>query len=167
MMHIELASTIKLVVFDFDGVFTDNTVVIDQNGIESVKCCRSDGLGISNLFSMGIEVRIVSTEINPVVSTRANKLKIPCMQGVEDKSIAIYALAKELNISLDQIAFVGNDINDINALKIVGLPIAVSDAYPEIKKYTLYTTKKSGGYGAVREVCDLICEVKSNKRINS
>jgi YrbI family 3-deoxy-D-manno-octulosonate 8-phosphate phosphatase len=70
-------------------------------------------------------------------------------------------------LALDQIAFIGNDINDISALKIVGLPIAVSDAYPEIKKYTLYTTKKSGGYGAVREVCDLICEVKSNKRINS
>ena len=164
MLTIELLSTIKLIVFDFDGVFTDNTVIVDQHGVESVKCWRSDGLGISNLLSLGVEVRIVSSEVNPVVNARAKKLKIACIQAVEDKADTILAISKELNISLDEIAYVGNDINDIGALKIVGFPIAVLDAYPDIQQYVFYITKKAGGFGAVREVCDLICDAKSKKR---
>jgi 3-deoxy-D-manno-octulosonate 8-phosphate phosphatase (KDO 8-P phosphatase) len=154
---------VKLAIFDFDGVFTDNCVYVNQDGVESVRCWRSDGLGIANLLSAGVEILILSTETNPVVTARANKLKIACMQGVQDKANAIFSLSKELNINLNEIVYVGNDSNDICALKIVGFPIAVSDANPDIRKHVFYTTKKAGGLGAVREVCDLIFDAKSQK----
>mgnify|MGYP000669194220 CR=1 FL=1 len=147
---------VKLVIFDFDGVFTDNSVYISQDGIESVKCHRSDGLGISKLRSLKIPTYIISTESNIVVSVRAKKLKIPVFQNIKDKSESVKLLCNELSIKLENTMFVGNDINDIPALKIVGFPVAVSDAYDEIKPHVIYKTKKKGGFGAVREICDLI-----------
>ncbi|HAU1685168.1 TPA: HAD hydrolase family protein [Legionella pneumophila] len=154
-------SNIKMVIFDFDGVFTDNTVFISQEGIESICCWRSDGLGLTRLKSIGILPLILSTEANPVVSVRASKLKIECWQGIENKALAIEKICQEYEIKLSEIAFVGNDINDICAFKIVGVPIAVGDAYPEVFPYIMYQTKKHGGRGAVREVCDLIYQVKT------
>lgn len=148
--------TIRLVAFDFDGVFTDNTVYVSQEGIESVRCWRSDGIGLTRLRSAGVETLILSTEVNPVVTVRANKLKTRCVQGVDDKAAAIEQHCKALGVQLAETAFVGNDVNDIPALRKVGLPIAVADAYPEILPYVRYQTVKPGGYGAVREVCDLI-----------
>ena len=147
---------VKLVIFDFDGVFTDNSVYISNDGIESVKCHRSDGLGISKLKSIKIPTYIISTESNIVVSVRAKKLKIPVFQNIKDKSESVKLLCKELSVKLENTMFVGNDINDIPALKIVGFPIAVFDAYDEIKPHVIYKTKKRGGFGAVREICDLL-----------
>jgi len=147
---------IKLVAFDFDGVFTDNCVSVNQLGEESVKCWRSDGLGLDRLRSLGVEILILSTETNVVVAKRSEKLKVPYMQGVIDKAVALEQYCSRLNISMASTMFVGNDINDINALKIVGIPVGVADSYPEILDYVLFQTKKNGGYGAVREVCDLI-----------
>jgi len=147
---------IQLVIFDFDGVFTDNNVNISENGLESVNCCRSDGLGISRLKSIGIPNYIISTESNKVVSVRAKKLNIPVFQNIKDKSQAVSSLCKELGINLKNTMFVGNDINDIPALKIVGFPVAVSDCYDEILPYVIFKTQKKGGRGAVREICDLI-----------
>ena len=149
-------AAIDLVVFDFDGVFTDNTVWVNQDGVESVRCWRSDGLGLSRLKSIGVKTCIISTEINPVVGMRAKKLAIQCIQGVEDKAQAIENLARSLQIALDKVAFVGNDINDLPALKKVGMPIATADAYPEVVTSVAYRTIALGGRGAVREVCDLI-----------
>lgn len=149
-------AAIDLVVFDFDGVFTDNTVWVNQDGLESVRCWRSDGLGLSRLKSIGVKTCIISTEINPVVGVRAKKLAIQCIQGVEDKAQAIENLASSLQIALDKVAFVGNDINDLPALKKVGMPIATADAYPEVVTSVAYRTIALGGRGAVREVCDLI-----------
>lgn len=148
--------TLKLIAFDFDGVFTDNTVYVNQDGVESVRCWRSDGLGVSNIISLGIHVIIVSTETNPVVSARANKLKIKSIQAVSDKAEVLKKLSKDLDIKLSEIGYVGNDINDISALRLVGFPIAVKDSYPEILDHVIYITKKPGGFGAVREICDLI-----------
>ena len=147
---------VKLVIFDFDGVFTDNSVYISQDGIESVKCHRSDGLGISRLRSLKIPSYIISTESNIVVTVRAKKLKIPVFQNIKDKSETVKLLCKDLSIKLENTMFVGNDINDIPALKIVGFPVAVFDAYEEISSHVIFKTKKSGGFGAVREICDLI-----------
>ena len=147
---------VKLVIFDFDGVFTDNSVYISQDGIESVKCHRSDGLGISRLRSLKIPSYIISTESNIVVTVRAKKLKIPVFQNIKDKSETVKMLCKDLSIKLENTMFVGNDINDIPALKIVGFPVAVFDAYEEISSHVIFKTKKSGGFGAVREICDLI-----------
>lgn len=148
--------SVQLVAFDFDGVFTDNTVYLNENGIESVRCWRSDGLGLSRLKSAGIKIVIISTEVNPVVTARAKKLNIPCRQGVEDKAQAIVSICKEFEVDIKRAAFVGNDINDIAAFELVGLPIAVCDAHPEVLPYISYQTKAMGGRGAVREVCDLI-----------
>lgn len=156
-----IARTIQLVVFDFDGVFTDNTVWTNAEGVESVRCWRSDGLGLQKLPSVGISAYVLSSEENPVVSARCKKLKLPCKQGLKDKQAALQALSKELNISLSQVAYVGNDINDIGCLEIAGLPIVVQDAYPEVVKLALYQTDKPGGFGAVREVCDWLISMKA------
>jgi len=156
----KLLADIRLVALDFDGVFTDNTVYITQDGIESVRCWRSDGIGLARIRGEGVHVLILSTEVNPVVTVRANKLKIPCKQGVADKAAAILDTCKELGIDPLRAAFIGNDINDIPAFKVVGLPIAVADAYLEISPYVLHRTIKLGGHGAVREVCDLIFHAK-------
>lgn len=156
----ELLSSVRLIAFDFDGVFTDNTVYVTQDGVESVRCWRSDGLGISRIRRAGVQALIISTEANPVVSVRAEKLGLACKQGVEDKADAILAFSSEADIPLGQIMFVGNDINDIPALKLVGFPVAVADAYPEIYPHVLYRTQKPGGMGAVREICDLVCNAK-------
>lgn len=155
-----LLSSVELIVFDFDGVFTDNTVYVNQDGQESVRCWRSDGLGLSRLSSLGVKLFIVSTETNPVVSIRAKKLNIPCIQGVEDKAKIIQEICMKHDVSLKKSVFVGNDINDIAAFKIVGVPISVADAYPEVNPHVVYQTIKPGGYGAVREICDLIYNAK-------
>ncbi len=161
MISQELLASVKLIAFDFDGVFTDNTVYVSQDGVESVRCWRSDGLGLSRLRSIGVQTFIISTETNPVVTARANKLNMLCKQSIEDKAAAILELCLELAISPEQVMFVGNDINDIPAFKLVGLPVAVADAYPEVDPYILLRTTKSGGLGAVREVCDLVFHAKS------
>lgn len=158
----EVLASVKLLVFDFDGVFTDNSVYVSQDGIESVRCWRSDGLGLARLRSLGVHLQIVSTEINPVVTTRAQKLKIPCKQGIDDKAAAIAEISKELGVEPAYTMFVGNDINDIPAFNIVGIPVAVADAYPETYPHVIFNTDKPGGYGAVREVCDLIYFAKQD-----
>ena len=153
---------VELIVFDFDGVFTDNMVYINQDGMESVRCWRGDGLGISRVRSFGIEVAIISSEINQVVSSRSKKLSIQCWQGVEDKASAILAVCRGFEADIKRTIYVGNDINDIPALKLAGIPIAVGDAHPEIMPYVLYRTKAFGGCGAVREVCDLVSMKKTS-----
>lgn len=161
MLSKDLLASIRLIVFDFDGVFTDNTVYVYQDGTESVCCWRSDGLGLARLRDVGVQAFIISTETNPVVSARAKKLKLPCKQGVEDKAVGIMATCQELKIDPQQTMFVGNDINDIPAFKSVGIPVGVADAYPEIYPYVLYRTQKPGGLGAVREICDLVFNAKN------
>jgi len=146
---------IRLVAFDFDGVFTDNMVYVFENGSEAVRCSRSDGIGLQKLAQMGIKPVIISTEANPVVSARARKLKIECVQNCQDKHAALEQIAGNMDISLDEVAFVGNDINDLPCLTCVALPIVVKDAHPDVIPVARYQTKSPGGCGAVREVCDL------------
>ena len=161
MINQELLASVRLIAFDFDGVFTDNTVYVTQEGVESVRCWRSDGLGLSRIRSIGVQAFIISTEANPVVTARANKLKMLCKQGIEDKAEAILETCRDLGVSPEQTMFVGNDINDIPAFKRIGVPVAVADAYPEVYPHVLFRTEKSGGFGAVREVCDLIFHARN------
>lgn len=165
-INIELLASVRLIAFDFDGVFTDNAVYVTQDGVESVRCWRSDGLGLSRLQSVGVQAFIISTEANPVVTTRAKKLKMPCKQGIEDKAATILETCRELGIESEQTMFVGNDINDIPAFKSVGVPVAVADAYPEVYPHVIYRTEKPGGLGAVREVCDLVFHAKHGRAVN-
>jgi 3-deoxy-D-manno-octulosonate 8-phosphate phosphatase (KDO 8-P phosphatase) len=151
----ELLQRVRLVAFDFDGVFTDNTVYVFGDGREAVRCCRSDGIGLRKLDQLGIRHVIISTETNPVVTARGDKLKIRCLQGCEDKRQTLDGLLAEFGLSLTQVAFVGNDVNDLPCLSCVGLPIVVQDAHPDVIPYACYRTTARGGEGAVREVCDL------------
>ena len=151
---------LKMIIFDFDGVFTTNEVFIDQNGVESVVCSRSDGLGLARLRELNVKMCIVSTEVNPVVSVRAGKLRLECHQGVVNKSITVRKLCSEYNVPFSDVMFVGNDINDIPILREVGVPVGVSDSFEEIFPYLKFITKKSGGRGAVREICDIIFSLR-------
>lgn len=145
---------IRLVAFDFDGVFTDDAVYVDQEGTELVRCWRGDGLGLRKLDALGIASIILSTEVNPVVGVRARKMKIRCLQGLPDKRSSLDTVAREAGVALEAVAYVGNDINDLLCLQAVGLPIAVRNAHADVLPCARYRTDTAGGYGAVREVCD-------------
>ena len=157
-----LIRTIRLVAFDFDGVFTDNSVYVSQDGTESIRCSRSDGIGLRKLDNLGIPTIIISSEVNPVVSVRSKKLMVRCIQGVNDKAKTLEEVATDMSLELKQMAFVGNDVNDLPALNTVGLPIVVQDAHADVIPYAKYRTETPGGYGAVREVCDIIARVQGH-----
>ena len=154
---------IKLIFFDFDGVFTNNSVIVDENGKESVICNRSDGIGLSRLREGGVKLIIVSTELNHVVSARAKKLKIKVFQGVENKLKLIQKILDEESIVPSESIFVGNDINDIPAMNYVGVGVAPADSYSEVKLICDILLKRNGGHGAVREICDMVSIAKSIK----
>ena len=154
----DIIRRIRLVVFDFDGVFTDDMVYVLENGSEAVRCFRGDGIGLQLLKHRGIKTIILSTESNPVVTSRAKKLQIECVQNCRDKRALLEQIVKERSISFAEVAFVGNDINDLPSLRSVGLPIVVQNAHKDVVPYAIYRTKTPGGYGAVREVCDLFEE---------
>ena len=128
-----------------------------------MRCWRSDGVGLSRIQALGVKTLIISTETNPVVSMRARKMGTECIQGVADKAAALVEWTNAARISLSHIAFVGNDINDISALQKVGVPIGVADSYNEIVPFIKYITASAGGYGAVREVCDLVVHAWAGK----
>jgi 3-deoxy-D-manno-octulosonate 8-phosphate phosphatase (KDO 8-P phosphatase) len=149
-------SHVKLLLLDFDGVLTDNRVIVHQDGTESVVCSRSDGWGIARLREAGVKVAVVSTETNPVVTARCTKLKIDVAQLVVDKAAAVTHAMSVYGVSREQTAFAGNDVNDIPAMLMVGVPIAVTDSHHECVAAAEYLTEARGGYGAVREIADAI-----------
>lgn len=153
-----LMAGVRLLALDFDGVLTDNRVLVDQNGREAVSCDRSDGLGLARAREAGLDIVIISTERNPVVTARATKLGIPCEQGCDDKLATLQGLAHARGLSPGEIAYVGNDVNDLACLRWCGIPIAVGDAYPEVIAAARLVTRARGGAGAVREVCDLLVD---------
>tara|TARA_Y200000002_G_scaffold364113_1_gene352833 strand:- start:2392 stop:2877 length:486 start_codon:yes stop_codon:yes gene_type:complete len=153
---------LKYVAFDFDGVFTDNTVLIDESGREFVRCSRFDGIGLDKLRNLNIEMSIISSENNPLVLKRAEKLKIHCINSVSDKAIELKKNLERLNITEQNVMFVGNDINDIPAFKLARYSVGVADCHSEIEKYIDFKLTKLGGHGAVRELCDLIYSKLSN-----
>ena len=152
-------AAVRLVVFDFDGVFTDNTVYVAEDGTESVRCWRGDGLGLAAVQRLGLQVLILSTEVNPVVTARSRKLRVECVQGCEDKRARLEAIVRERGLTLEQVAYVGNDVNDLGCLEAVGLPVVVSDAHASVLSAARLRTERPGGRGAVREVCDLLVAV--------
>ncbi len=147
---------INLVILDFDGVLTDNKVYVFEDGREAVVCHRSDGWGIRMLQSAGIEVIILSTEKNAVVSARANKLNVTCIQGCEDKASAVQLIIDTRSIAPEKIMYVGNDTNDIDAMQLVGHRVAPADAHPQIQEIATTVTDSLGGQGVLRELADLL-----------
>ena len=151
-----LKKRIKLIVYDFDGVMTDNKVYIDQNGNEMVQVSRADGLGVSEIIKLGIQQIIMSTEVNPVVTQRAIKLKIPCLQGLDNKKDTLLGYSKKNDIDLKNVAYVGNDINDKDAMAIAGFSFCPADAHETIKEISDHVLKRNGGDGVIREIFDII-----------
>ena len=150
--------TISYFFYDFDGVMTDNMVYVDEKGKELVRVNRGDGLAVAEIQKLGIGQVIVSTERNPVVSKRAKKLGIPCLQGISDKKIALTDYCEVENISISSVAFVGNDINDSKVMQIASLSICPSDAHSSIQEISDFVLKTKGGSGVIREILDLILE---------
>lgn len=162
----EAWAAMRMLVFDFDGVMTNNQVLVMQDGTEGVLCNRSDGMGIEMLrkaaaarrpaLDPAFSMLVLSKEVNPVVAARCRKLKLECHQGVDNKLPALQRLAAERGVKREQVAYVGNDINDVECMNWVALPIAVNDAYPACKAAARVVTAAQGGHGAVREVCEAI-----------
>jgi N-acylneuraminate cytidylyltransferase len=147
---------VSLVVFDFDGVMTDNRVWVNQEGIESVAANRSDGWGLERLLEAGFKAVIISTEPNPVVATRAKKLGLPYFHGVGDKAATLEAYLRKENILSGETIYLGNDVNDLPCFPIVARALAVADAHPDVIRQADQILSKPGGHGAVREVCDML-----------
>jgi 3-deoxy-D-manno-octulosonate 8-phosphate phosphatase (KDO 8-P phosphatase) len=151
---------IKLIVYDFDGVMTDNKVYVNQNGDEMVQVNRADGLGVSEIKKTGIEQIVISTEINPVVSTRAKKLGINCLQGIDNKKDALEGYCFDNQIDLKNVIYIGNDINDKEVMGIVGKTYCPADAHDSIQSISNYVLKTKGGDGVIRELLELIINNK-------
>ena len=147
---------IDLLILDFDGVLTDNRVYVMQDGREAVACHRGDGWGINLLQNSGLEIIILSTETNTVVSARAKKLGIECRQGCPDKAEAAQKIIESRHLDPERVMYVGNDTNDARAMALVGHPVAPADAHPEIVKIATIVTAANGGHGVVRELADLL-----------
>jgi 3-deoxy-D-manno-octulosonate 8-phosphate phosphatase (KDO 8-P phosphatase) len=155
-----LLERVRLAVFDFDGVFTDNRVWVNERGEEALAFSRSDGLGLRRLDDVGVRYLILSMESNPIVGARAKKLQARSLQGVEDKLAVLQKDAVAAGVSLEEIAYLGNDINDAECLRAVGLPVVPADAWPEVRPLARWVLARAGGNGCVREFCDGVWEAQ-------
>ena len=149
-----MLNNIKLIVYDFDGVMTDNRVIVHEDGMESVIVNRADGLGVNLIKEIGIPQMILSAETNSVVEARARKLGIPVLQGVDGKKTVLLNYCKSNNYDPGGILYVGNDVNDEGVMKAVGYSVATADAHHSIKSLAQMVLDTKGGQGVVRELAD-------------
>ncbi|MBU0581102.1 MAG: HAD hydrolase family protein [Candidatus Margulisbacteria bacterium] len=162
-------SRIKLIVMDFDGTFTDNTIVHHADGTEAVVRSKYDSMGIDLLKEAGVydksnyennghklDILIMSKEANPVVISVAQKVKIKCLPKLDTKIHTFKEEIKRRGLDSSQVLYMGNDINDIACIQEAGLGVAVNDAAEQVKAVADYVTTHKGGKGAFREVCELI-----------
>jgi len=147
----EKLNSVRLIIYDFDGVMTNNRVIVDETGTESVIVNRSDGYAVRQIEKTKKQI-ILSTETNPVVERRAEKLKIDVIHCVENKADTVMKYCAEHNINLCEIMFIGNDLNDCEAMKLSGLKGCPADAEPEIKELADWISEKNGGDGVVRDL---------------
>lgn len=152
-----MPSKVSLLVMDFDGVLTDNRVWVNDKGEESIAANRSDSLGLSILREMtGVESLVISKERNPVVTARCNKMKVPVMQAVDDKASVLKKVMREKGLEPAEVIYMGNDTNDLQCFPLVGFTVAPADAHPEVVRQADLILSLNGGYGAVRELCDIL-----------
>jgi len=156
-IHFEYRN-IDLIVYDFDGVMTDNRAIVFQDGTEAVVVNRADGLGVDRFRDLGIPQLILSTETNPVVKARAAKLCLEVIASCKNKKIALENYCAQNGYDLTRVLYVGNDLNDLEVMRIVGFPVAPADANPEIRKVAKLTTEAKGGEGVVKELADYLCD---------
>lgn len=139
---------------------TDNKVYIDQYGNEIVQVNRADGLAVAEIIKLRIEQIIISTEQNPVVSARAHKIGIPCLQGIKNKKMVLIDYCEKNDIEIENVAYVGNDFNDKEAMETVGITFCPADAHVSIKDISDYVLNTKGGDGVIRELLGFITEKK-------
>ncbi len=149
---------IRLFATDFDGVWTDNRVIFSDDGSESVLCDRSDSLGLKMLKEQrpDIAVIVISKETSAVVKARCEKLKIPYRTGIDDKITLFKEIVKEAGLGHEEVAYMGNDVNDLDCILYAGIGIAVADSDPAVIAAADYVTKRNGGRGTIREIIDII-----------
>lgn len=152
-------SDLDAIVLDFDGVLTDNFVYVSQQGIESVRCSRADGLAFDVLRKVGLRSFILSTEKNAVVAARGAKLSVPTVQGISDKRAALEHLAASEKMSLTRVLYVGNDINDLHAMRICGYSACPCDSHAAIKAIAQTVLESRGGAGVVRELVESVLKI--------
>lgn len=157
----DIAKDIKLLVLDVDGVLTDGSIILDNEGNEFKSFHVRDGHGIKMLIKAGIQVAIITGRHSKVVERRATELGITeVYQKCYKKAIAYDKLIEKYSLAEKEIAYIGDDIVDIPIMNRVGFPVAVSDATDETKASALMVTRSRGGRGAVREVCDFLLKAK-------
>lgn len=157
---------VRLLVLDFDGVLTDGSVYVDNDGRESVRCSHRDGQGIQDVRAAGIEVIVISGQRSPYVSKRCSKMGIVSYAGVDDKVRCLlnHMASSDPTLTVDQVCAVGDDRGDVQLLAVVGVPCTVRDGIRDCKGLARYITAASGGNGAVREVCDMLLEARKEVR---
>ena len=156
MPSTQTLSQVKAVIFDFDGVFTDNRVIVSTTGEEFVICDRGDGMGTNLLAAAGIKMLILSKEQNAVVSSRGKKLNIEVIQGCDDKLPELIKWLQKNNVDAQQAAYIGNDINDLECLRHVGVAVIPADAHHSVINTATWILQHNGGRGAIREFADVL-----------
>jgi len=160
---LEKAKQIKLLVCDVDGVFSDGRIYLGNDGEELKAFHTKDGFGIKALGASGVDVAIITGRNSAIVSNRMKALNVAhIIQGQEDKLPALTELINQLDIKLNQVAYIGDDVPDLACIEAVGLGICVSDGHPLVLRGADYTTFTRGGFGAVRETCDLIMQTQGS-----
>jgi len=153
-----MPGTVRLIICDFDGVVTDNHVITDQDGRESVTASRSDSMHIKTLREKGIELIILSSEANPVVLARAKKMGVEAIHnaGMQNKGRVMREVLEQKNVKAENVIYIGNDLNDLPCFEIAGWSVAVADAYPDVLRAADHVLTRNGGHGAVRELCEIV-----------
>lgn len=153
----ELAAGVRLAVFDIDGVFTDGRIWMGSDGVEYKAFSVRDGVGIKQLLAVGIEVAIISGRASPAVDRRMAELGVRhVVQGCDDKAGALTDLLRKTGLEPGQAAYLGDDTPDLPAMQLVGLPGAVADAHPDVRAACVWVSTHPGGFGAVREFCEML-----------
>ena len=154
-----IPKNIKVAVFDFDGVLTDNKVYLSDNGDEFVSCSRSDGLAFQVCRQIDLHTLILSTEKNQVVSARAKKLRTEVIQAVEDKVVALKEHLSKNKLEFKNVIFIGNDLNDFKLMQKVGFSCCPCDSHEKIIELADIVLKSKGGQGVARELAEKIFEI--------
>lgn len=157
----ETAKNISLLICDVDGVFSDGRIYMGNQGEELKTFHTRDGYGIKSLMNAGVEIAIITGRRSAIVENRMAALGIKHVyQGQDDKLTAYKDIKTKLNIAPQNTAYIGDDLIDWPVMEHVGLSVCVADGHPLLAKRAQFTTRINGGYGAVREVCDLILAAK-------
>ena len=158
----KILETVRLLLMDVDGVLTDGSIVYSGDGPQTMRFNVKDGLGIRMLQDAGVIVGIITGRKSAALSRRMRELGVAmCFDGVSDKGALLEQILIDTGLTAPAVAFIGDDLPDLSIMKRVGVPIAVADAEPDVKKSAAIVTARRGGNGAVREVCDAILQAKN------